>query len=164
MELNLYDEFWFKVKIQSAKGVHAVSCVVLYPSEILEAVSDEEGALLVKPGSFFASYSADEVLSAALENRLPGRLQVALNKPFDETPSAGVGSLFEVRFRCVGVGEGEIRFSEPRISDDASQDYASQWTPTQIKVTGVNIVSAEIDVTPRSFEPKELDVTWEIAG
>lgn len=141
-----------------------MSCIVLYPPEILEAVSGEEGALMVKPGSFFASYPADEVFSAALENRLPGRLHIALNKPFDETPSAGVGSLFEVRFRCVGVGEGEIRFSESRISDDMDKDVASQWAPAKIKITGVNLVTAEIDVTPRSFEPKELDVMREIAG
>jgi hypothetical protein len=165
MELNLYDEFWFKVKIQSAKGVHAVNCEVVYPPDILEAVLEDfpenKSAVVTELGTFFSQDKEKPLLSANLENEEPGKIVVALNK-FDDQPGQGAGSMFHVLFRCVGVGEGEIRFAQSRISDATDKYFPSQWTSAKVNVVGINLVS--VDIVPRGWERKELDVTWNLSG
>ncbi len=161
MELNLYDEFWFKVKIQSAKGVHAVECQIVYPPDILEAVVDENSAVVTELGTFFSQDDAEPLMSAGLENGEPGKILVALNK-MDDKPGQGAGSMFHVLFRCAGTGEGEIRFAQSRISDETDKAFPSQWATAKVKVTGINIVS--VDIVPRGVERQELEATWDIAG
>lgn len=162
MELNMFDEFWFKVKIQRAHGVFAVECQILYPPEILEPVLEEDGSVRTKLGTFLGENDEEVILNARLEDDQPGKIIVALNKFGDETPNTGAGSLFDVLFRCIGEGEGEIRFTESRISDAANKVYASKWASAKVKVAGINIVS--VDIEPRGVEQRALEVTWNIAG
>ncbi len=162
MNLNLYDEFWFKVKIQSAKRVHGIACQILYPPDILEAVLDDSGSVKVQPGTFLSQNNTLTMLNAWLEDDKPGKIIVGLNKMGEAPESAGAGSLFDVLFRCVGVGQGDIRFSQAQIYDTAIQAEPSQWTSASVQVTGINIVS--VDIVPRSITRREIDVTLQIEG
>ncbi|MEK7728987.1 MAG: cohesin domain-containing protein [candidate division KSB1 bacterium] len=164
MELNMFDEFWFKVKIQSAHGVFAVECQILYPPDILAPVLDADGAVVTRLGTFLGPGDNEVMLNARLEDDQPGKIIVALNKFGDETPNTGAGSLFDVLFHCVGEGEGEIRFAQSRISDAEDKTFSSKWASAKIKVAGINIVSVDIDVVSRGAEPQELEVMWDIAG
>lgn len=162
MELNLYDEFWFKVKIQSAKNVFGVECQIIYPPDILEAVTDEDGWVQTQMGTFLSQGNTVPMLNARLEDDIPGKVIVGLNKLGDAPPNAGAGSLFDVLFRCVGVGQGNIRFAESRVRDATSKATPSQWTSASVQVTGINIVS--VDIVPRSIVRREIDVTLQVGA
>ena len=162
MELNMFDEFWFKVKIQRAHGVFAVECQIIYPQEILEPVFEADGAVRTRLGTFLGANDEEVMLNARLEDDQLGKIIVALNKFGDETPNTGAGSLFDVLFRCIGEGEGEIHFAESRISDATNKTFSSKWASAKVKVAGINIVS--VDIEPRGMERPELEVSWDIAG
>ncbi len=157
MNLNLYDEFWFKVKIQSAKGVYGVECQIVYPPDILEAVLEEDGTVKTQMGTFLSQNNSLAMLNARLEDDKPGKIIIGLNKLGEATESAGAGSLFDVLFRCVGVGQGDIRFAQSHIYDAAIKAKPSQWTAVSVQVTGINIVS--VDIVPRSIVRREIGVT-----
>ncbi|NUO82500.1 hypothetical protein HUU05_20690 [candidate division KSB1 bacterium] len=160
MDLNLYDEFWFKVKIQSAKGVYGVECQIVYPPDILEAVLAEDGAVKTQMGSFLSQNNSLTMLNARLEDDKPGKIFIGLSKLGEAMESAGAGSLFDVLFRCIGVGQGDIRFAQSQIYDAAIKTKPSQWTAVSVQVVGINIVS--VDLVPRSIVRREIAVTLQV--
>jgi len=161
MDFSLHDEFWFKVKIESAKDVYGVQCQIVYPPEILEAVLDEAGNLKSQIGSFLTQGNTPALLSAALEDDKQGKIVVGYSKMGKAATGSGTGSLFDILFRCVGNGRGEIRFEQAQIYDAAVKEQPSQWIPASIEVLGINVVSAEI--VPRSRKLRALETTLRVA-
>ena len=157
MDLSLHDEFWFKVKIASAKNVYGVQCQIVYPPEILQAVLDEEGKVKAQIGSFLTQENAAATLTVALQNDEQGTIVIGYSKVGKTAASAGAGSLFDLLFRCVGHGKGELRFEQAQVYDDAVQAQPSKWIPAQVQVIGINVVSA--DIVPRSPGPRSIEAT-----
>ncbi len=161
MDLSLHDEFWFKVKITSAKSVYGVQCQIVYPSAILEAVQDEDGRVKTNEGTFLSANNVDSFLSARLENDEPGKIVLGYSKVGLAAASSGEGSLFDILFRCVGLGPGELRFEQAKIYDEATKEQPSKWIASQVQVIGINVVSA--DILPRSFEKRSIEATLNVA-
>ena len=161
MELSLYDEFWFKVKIESAKNVYGVQCQIAYPPSILEAVLDESGSVKSQIGGFLTQGNAPAILSAALENDEQGKLVIGYSKMGKTAASSGAGALFDVLFRCVGLGNGELRFEQAQIYDEAVKAQPSKWIDSRVEVIGINVVSA--DIVPRSHGPRTIETILRVA-
>lgn len=150
MNLGLNTEFWFKVKIESAKNVYGVQCQIVYPPEILEAVLDEAGNVKSQIGAFLTQGNAPAMLSAALDNDEQGKIVIGYSKMGKIAASSGTGSLFDILFRCVGIGKGELRFEQAQIYDAAVKAQPSKWLSTSVEIIGINVISADIE--PRSIE------------
>ncbi len=145
MNLNLYDQFWFSAKIQSAKEVCGIECRIAYPPQLLEAVLDENGGVKAQLGSFFSNGSRDAImLNANLEDDKPGTLVLGLSKLGESQPQNGDGALFNVLFKCIGVGEGELRFEESHIYNGETKEVPSKWIGANLQIVAINVVSAEI--------------------
>jgi len=145
VNLNLYDRFWFSAKIQSGKEVCGVECRIAYPPQLLEAVLDENGGVQAQLGSFFSNGSRDTtMLNANLEDDKPGTLVLGLSKLGESQPQNGKGALFSVLFKCIGVGEGELRFEQSHIYNAEAKEVPSKWHGANLQVVAINVVSAEI--------------------
>jgi hypothetical protein len=90
------------------------------------------------------------MLSAALENDTQGKIVIGYSKMGKTAASSGSGSLFDILFRCVGIGKAELRFEQAQIYDASIKAQPSKWLSTHVKIIGINVVSA--DVVPRSIE------------
>lgn len=145
MKLNLFDEFWFSAKIQSAKEVCGIQCRIAYPPQLLEAVLDENGGVKAQVGSFFSNGSrTNMMLNVSLEDDQPGNLILGLSELGEGQPKSGDGPLFNVLFKCVGVGQGELRFEQSHIYDAQTNELPSKWCGANLQIVAINIVSADI--------------------
>ena len=147
VELNVQDEFWFRVKIKDGKNVYGLNCEIVYPAGLLAAVLKADGTVQTQLGSFLGM-STGVTLLANLQDDQQGKIVVAFSKKGSAAVSEGNGPLFDVRFRCIGVGEAEIGFGNSQIFNQSAQAQSSIFQPVSLKITATNFVTGEIVPVP----------------